>query len=117
MMILSRDLTLKSGAAKDARALAMTPGRGTPGTMRRSAGKRAGPVTSGVTTTARRLITGSDGRLLTCLSMNEIRRMHAALCHPAPPAHPAHPAHPAGALPCSGQHGAAAIRPSPADVI
>ena len=54
MMILSRDLTLKSGAAKDARALAMTPGRGTPGTMRRSVGKRAGPVTSGVTTTARR---------------------------------------------------------------
>jgi hypothetical protein len=35
-----------------------------------------------------RLITGSDGMALTCLSVNEIRRMHAALCRPAPPPRP-----------------------------
>ena len=38
-----------------------------------------------------RTVTGSDGQAMTCLSMNEIRRMHAALCRPAhPPGHYLH---------------------------
>ena len=32
-----------------------------------------------------RLITVGDGQVMTCLTMNEIRRMHAALCRPAHP--------------------------------
>jgi hypothetical protein len=35
-----------------------------------------------------RLTTGSDGQPLTCLSVNEIRRMHAIFCRLAhPPGH------------------------------
>jgi hypothetical protein len=38
-----------------------------------------------------RLITGSDGQAMTCLSVNELRRMHATLCRPAhPPGHYLH---------------------------
>ena len=59
---------------------------------------RAGEGATSLWTTSRpapirgnRLITGSDGTALTCLSVNEIRRMHAALYRPAhPPGHYLH---------------------------
>jgi molybdenum cofactor biosynthesis enzyme MoaA len=33
-----------------------------------------------------RAVTSSDGKAMVCLTVNEIRRLHAALCRPAHPA-------------------------------
>jgi hypothetical protein len=63
-------------------ATAARPERGPP-----ACGQPSGPLPA----PGNRLITVSDGQALTCLSVNEIRRMHATLCRPAhPPEHHLH---------------------------
>jgi Transposase DDE domain len=92
-----RHVTLALAAQAWLAAAAARPPGALPGSGPGEGGRaREGPATCGQLPGppppwSSRTVTGSDGQAMTCLSMNEIRRMHAALCRPAhPPGHYLH---------------------------